>query len=385
MSRTNAFRTSLTCVVLFTVYALCGQIFPSVLTEISSDSVHQGVLLMALFLFYPFSAAFSGAVADRWGKPPVILAGTVLLALPFFAASFSGSFAVVVIATLFFGVGGGVVEAQGTAMLCDVNPGRERMVVSLSQAFFCAGAMAGPLAVAMAYRVFPGLRLQTVFLAISCLCAACLPLYLLIRRIPPHAHAPEGAAGSVYSRDLLIFSVAIFLYALVENGLAGWLAVYGTEVFSLSLAEAPLLLTAYWCCLGVTRLVTAFVRIPLSNRMLILVAQGAVLVLFAAMLSAPGVWLFYAALIPLALIGGVIWPAIVAMTGARFRGASGVAVGIVTGCSAIAAALVQLAVGWLAGSLGLRGALACLFLPLAANIVVVFLWLPREDNAAAEK
>lgn len=380
MSKSPARRATIVSVALITVYALSAQIFPSVLPEFTPDNASQGLLLMAMYLLYPIASTLSGAVADRCGKPSVLFVGTLLLALPFFAASFSESFAVVMLATLLHGCGGGIVESQGTAMLCDVNPGRERMAVNLSQAFFCAGAMTGPLAVATAFRMFPEMRLQTVFLAAGCLCAVSIPASLLIRRVPAHAGAPGGGGKVALSRDLLVFCLVIFLHVLLESGLAGWLAIYGAETFSLSLAEAPVILTCFWCCIGVTRLVTAFVRIPLSNRALILVALSSALILFAAMLAAPDARLFYAALIPLALTAAVVWPAIVAMAGARFPGASGMAVGVVVGCGAVASALVQLAVGWLAGPLGLRGALACLALPVALDIVVVLLWLPRGEE-----
>lgn len=371
------------CIVLIGIFAFCGQVFPTVLSELSGDSLEQGMLLTALNLLYPVSAGFTGVVADKYGKPPVLLAGSIIMSLPFLLGSaFSGIYALAA-ATLFYGIGGGILESQGTALLCDANPGRERRMVSLSQAVYCFGAMSGPFLIAGAFRIHPGISWQAIMLGVGCLCVLSGLFYPRLRREPRVVHhTAEGPPPRMkFSRDLFLFSLSLFLYVAVEGGLAGWLVLYGVETFSLSLADAPLILTCYWCCQGVIRVVISFVPLPISNRNVLLASLCGSFVFLAAMMSLDDLTLFYAALVLLSLAMGAFWPTIVGVVGASFKGNSGLAIGIVAGCGAIANALVQIAIGGLSkiSALGLRGALACLLAPVVVNVFVVLLFSRRHD------
>lgn len=365
---------NLVCPILICIYALCAQVFPSILSELSSDSVEQGLLLMAINLFYPLSAWFSGMLGDRYGKPPVLIVGCLLMSAPFFLCSVVAGMAAMIFFMLLFGVGGGIVESQGTALLCDVNYGRERRAVSLSQAFYCVGATAGPFLIAGAFRVVPGLTLTPVLLAVGCVAVAGAVLLIPLRRLPKaHAEHAASLSGLSFSRDLALFTISIFLYVAVEMGFAGWLVVYGGTYYGMAIADAPLLLTCFWCGQGAVRFLISAVHIPLSDRSLLLVSLVGTIVFHALAMFTAGVAVLYVAVIFSAVSMGAFWPTLVGMAGARFRGNSGVAVGVVVGLGGLAASLIQIAIGSLAKipALGLRGALISLFALMFLNLAIV--------------
>ena len=126
------------------VLAVSSQVFPSFLTRLGADSLQQGLLLSALFFFFPASSVAAGIAADRIGKVRVIVLGLALTALPFcFMAVFRELWART-LSLLLFGIGAGVVEGQTSALVTDISPTRERSMLNLSQTLFSAGAASGP-------------------------------------------------------------------------------------------------------------------------------------------------------------------------------------------------------------------------------------------------
>ena len=366
-------KPNLICPILIGLFALDSQIFPSLLSTLSDDSVEQGLLLTALHFFFPLSAWGSGFLADRYGKPPILVAGCILMSLPFFLGPVVGGMTALNILALSFGVGGGTVEAQSTALLCDVNPGGERRLVSLSQAFYCVGAMAGPFLIAWAHRAFPDLTNTPILVAAGGLTLGGAFLLIPLRRVRgPHAHAPAAAAGLSPSRDLALFTVAVFLYVAVEAGMSGWLAVYGTQYHGMDIGTAPLLLTCFWGGEAAVRFAMSFCRIPFSDRTMLLGSLAGSMLFLAAALTTANATVLFVAVILAAIVMGVFWPTVVGMAGARFRRNSGVAVGAVVGLGGLAASLVQIAIGALSKVpfFGLRGALACLLLLVIANAAI---------------
>lgn len=365
---------NLICSILVGTYAFSQQVYPSVLSALSSDSVEQGLLLTALLIFFPFSAWLSGIVADRKGKPYVLVAGCLFMALPFFLTSvFSGIYPVIA-CVLFFGIGGGITESQSTALLCDLNPGRERSAVSMSQVFFCAGAMAGPFLIATALRLIPGLQLSTVLVTVGVLVlvagALLIPLRKLPRAKPVHA---EGGGKFVFTREVVLFAVSLFLYVGTEMGVASWVVVYAGQMFDLPITVAPYLLTVFWFGEGASRFIFAYLPPHLSDRTLLLACLAGMLVFLGVALMAGGAVSFGIAVFFLAFAMGGFWPTLVGMAGVSFAANSGTAVGVVVGFGALAASLVQIVIGALSKipALGLRGALACLIIPVVVNIFLV--------------
>lgn len=364
------------CPFLICIFAFCGQVFPTVLSKLSTDSLEQGLLLTALNIFFPFAAWFSGVLADRYGKPPILIVGCLVMSLPFFLASVVAGAGALLLCMLFFGIGGGTVESQSTALLCDVNPGRERRIVSLSQAFFCLGAMAGPFLIAGVYRLYPDLSLTPILLAVGGLAVVGAFFLIPLRRLPV-VHSSDAAAAPLprvaYSGELALFTISIFLYVAAEMGLAGWLVIYGSEYYGLGIETAPFLLTCFWAGQAVMRVLFSVVHLPVSDRTILYGSLAGTVVFHALTLATGNVTVLFIAVTLLAVSMGGFWPTMVGMAGARFRGNSGVAVGVVVGLGGLGSSLIQIVIGSLSKipALGLRGALVFLFVLMLINWLIV--------------
>ena len=385
------------CLAAILLIALSGQVFPSFLTRLGGSSGQQGLLLFSMFLFYPFSSVLAGAVADRVGKRQVLAAGMACVGLPFALSALFPSLAARTAAVLLFGLGEGVVESQASALLADSSPSRERSVLNWSQVMFSAGAAGGPFLIALLFALRTGVTVTGVLWACAAAGFLLAVLFPLAGRPPaeaapapssaavgpaglrPSAALPLPAPEAPGLRDLLgrpgllLLAAAIFLYVAAEMGTASWLAKYGELHLGLSAELAPVCITLFWGGQCLSRMLAGSLSARIRDAA---VLYGSLLVALAGQLFTFSVRAPAAALIGLVLTGagmGAIWPTLVALAGARYRQASGLAIGILTGSGGVAVALVQLAVGYLArpGLLGLRFTLLALAVFTALNLLIV--------------
>ncbi|MBN1834666.1 MAG: MFS transporter [Spirochaetales bacterium] len=359
--------------------AVDAQVFPSILTRLGGSSVQEGLLLAALFVLYPLSSMAAGVMADRIGKRGVVAGGFFLVALPFALSAVLPEIGARTLAVLLFGLGGGVIESQVSALISDLHPDRERAVMNLSQTMFTVGAAGGPLLIGLVSTMSRSAGLSPLLWGAAVLNFVVFGMFLAApgrrtsageapapRRRPGDPDAGEPPAIPLLSllREPLLWllAAAIFLYVAAEMGTAGWLAKFGETELGMSRSLAPLCLSAFWGGLGVSRTVFGLTGTGWSDRTVLV---------FSLALSFCGQLLAFSAGTPaLSLAGiavtglgmGAVWPTLVALAAARFRRASGTAVGIVVAAGALAVPIVQSVVGLTSRPelLGLRRSLLAL-------------------------
>jgi fucose permease len=380
--------TTLIGFAVILVLAAAMQLFPSLLNQLGGTSPELGALLSSSFLLYPLASWWSGYASDRLGKRRVLFAGLACMAVPFAVSAASMRLPVMTASLLLFGVGSGILESQATALLTDLHPGRERVVVNLSQVVFCLGAVGGPAIVSMAVGAAGNGAVRPLLWGAAALAAA-LAVGLAVpgdERATAASPAPLSARALLRDPEWRLLALILFLYVAAENGTAAWLARYARLHLGLSESAAPLALAVYWAGLGVSRLLVAAAPRGVPDRAIVLAASAAAALLQIAAFSVSRAWV---ALLLTGLLGaamGAIWPTLVALAGARFRDSSGLAVGLLVAAGACSVPLIQPVVGLLseAGSLGLRGALLALSGLSAANFCLVALRLrPRPTRPGA--
>ena len=190
--------TALSLAAIFLV-AVDAQVFPSILTRLGGSSVEEGLLLAALFVLYPLSSVLAGAVADRIGKRRVVAAGMFFVALPFALSAVFPDIRARTLAVMLFGLGGGIVESQISALLSDLNPRRERAVMNLSQTLFSAGAAGGPFLIILVASVSRTMSLSPLLWAVAGVNFLLAALFVLAPLVAPAsatpAVPPPGAGG----------------------------------------------------------------------------------------------------------------------------------------------------------------------------------------------
>jgi fucose permease len=367
------------CFLAILAFAVNGQVFPSLLTQLGGTPLQQGFLLSSLFFLFPLSSVISGYTADRTSKRLIIILGLVFIALAFAFSALFNRIHIRILSVLLFGLGGGAVESQTSALLSDLNPDRERSIINFAQIFFSAGAAGGPFLIALTSTLKRNLP-PAVFLW----AAALIPVFLLMgfavnrSGSPGKEKAPlEGFNGLLRKRDLRLFAVIIFIYVAAEMGTAGWLAKYGEVHLRLSPQLAPICITIFWVGEGLSRALVGMMPPSVSNRSLL---TWSMLLTLAAQIAVFSHSSLVPALVGIGLIGfgmGCVWPTLVSIVGARFRESSGTAVGIMVAAGGLAVPLIQPILGFLSRDdlLGLQFCLLSLSIFTLVNIIMVRLAL----------
>jgi fucose permease len=363
------------CFTAILILAVSGQVFPSFLTRLGGDSLQQGLLLSALFFFFPLSSVTAGIVADRVGKVRVVAFGLVLIALPLsLIAVFQGIWARTV-TLLLFGIGGGIIESQSSALLTDLHPARERSIMNLSQTLFSVGAAVGPFLLALIYTSTDRLPITAVFwflAGVNILLAGSF----LIGRSPASVsvdHESLGLRRLITDRTLLTLALSIFLYVAVEMGTAAWLAKYGEIHLGMSRELSPVCIAVFWGSLGLSRALVGLLTTRISDRTVLILA---VVLSIGAQLFAFSIKNTAASLAAIGIFGfgmGCVWPTLVALAGSKFRGDSGSAVGIMVAAGALSIPLIQVLIGVTSQSevLGLRRSLLGLSFISLLNLLLI--------------
>jgi fucose permease len=373
------------CFAAILVLAVSGQVFPSFLTRLGGTSVQQGVLLSALFFFFPAASVVSGIIADRIGKVRIVAVGLLLIAVPLALIAVFQDLWARTVTLLLFGLGGGIIESQSSALLTDIRHARERSILNLSQVLFSTGAAAGPFLLVLIYSATDRLPISVVFVFLSALNLLLAGGFLAAGRpaTPHYQHEALGLKRLLTNRFLLGLALCIFLYVAAEMGTAAWLAKYGELHLGLSRELAPICITIFWGSLGLSRAAVGVLTRRISDRTILLVG---VALSIAAQLFAFSVGHAAASLFGIGVLGfsmGCVWPTLVAIAGSRFRGDSGSAVGIMVAAGALSIPLVQIAVGYLSdpGVIGLKRTLAALALLSSVNLLLILRIFRRTQQA----
>lgn len=360
------------CMIAILVFAINGQVFPSLLATLGGTSLEQGALLASLFLLFPVTAATAGHVADRIGKRWILFIGALAMAIPFALAAVFDALWVRTLVVLLFGVGGGMIEGQSSALLSDLHPGKERRMIGLSQMFFSIGAAGSPFLIVLTFQVLPGAS-PRAFLwtaaAVSGLLAAALllPRGAEIRRT---ATNPVSLSRLVRHRGWRRLAVILFLYVAAEIGTVSWLAKYGAGTLGLAPSVAPIGISLFWAGLAVSRGLVGVLHLSISDRGLIGLALCITLASRIAAFTVPWPIGALALFLVLGFGMGVIWPTIVAVAGRAFRESSGAAVGTMLAAGALGIPVIQPVMGALTELWSLRAALLSLGILTIANLAL---------------
>jgi len=267
-------RSTVLCFSAIFMFAVSGQVFPSVLSQLPGSAVEHGLLLFALFLFFPIASAGAGFVADRIGKKRMLVGGALLMSLTFLISTFVSSIGLWILAVLFLGVGSGVVEGQASAKLADLHPGSESRYLNASQSFYSGGAVIGPFYIYALFKVFPGIRLQTAFLTV-CLMNLALVVGLLLLEEKPAARrtpTPASLTDLLRDREWRIVGLALFIYVAEEMGTASWLEKYAREALGLAHPLTAVYIAVFWLGLGISRTLVGLGLLKLEGKRILVLS-----------------------------------------------------------------------------------------------------------------
>ncbi|MFD8822630.1 MFS transporter [Streptomyces sp. NPDC059605] len=225
---------------------LVSPLLPTIADSVGVSVAAAASTVTAYTLVYALTAPFLGAVSDRFGRRPTILAGTLLFLLGNALAAVAGNLTVLVVARVVGALGAALAGPSIWAHIAETAPAPVRgRAVGLGMALFSAGQVLGVPAGSF-LAGWGGWRAS--FWALTALTAASAPL--LLAQI---GNRPEDEAGgaaplrftavfSVWRDDVLRHTlIVVFLLQAANLGAYTFLGSALHDRFGLSVNELGLL------------------------------------------------------------------------------------------------------------------------------------------------
>lgn len=359
--------------------AIIATIVPAAIMEIKRTygvSVTQLGWIFRLFMFAFLAAVIVGGhYGDRIGKMPPIAFGNVCMAVGMIIFARADSFNMALVAITIAGIGAGLTEGLGTALVADLYMGaKRRAMTNFGQVAFAAGAVIGPAATARMLRAGIGWRAAFQDSAGICILAGLAAIATLaFYKEKPINGDNEGGDWRTLIKDPLVIwlGLGIMLYVSAESGTANWLATFLTSDIKAAAPVAAASVAVFWLGTGAGRVSAAKVSKRISDVKLI----GASLILAsiceAILLSTHTVAVSMTMIFLFGLCMGPVWPTIMSCAGGAYPSQSGGVIGILAAAGSLGSAIVGPLVGRVADSSSMRCALC---MCLAALLINAFLF-----------
>jgi len=217
-------------------------IAPLIRDSLGLSMTQAGSFLSAYYVGAALMSLPAGWMADRWGVASTMVAGQAVIALGLFAASGSGSFAMLIAIMILAGTGYGMLNPTTAKAVISWFPRRQRAtVVGLKQVGLPLGGAVGallmpPLALWMGWRVAVALSASMIALLAG--------LTWLFYRDPPRSEmeAPAPREGSMRAvlrnRDLWLVSTTTLVFAGMQTVWMAFLVLYLQETVRVPLVTA---------------------------------------------------------------------------------------------------------------------------------------------------
>ncbi|MFC6801455.1 MFS transporter [Deinococcus caeni] len=322
------------------IQAMYGPSFPLFQARYGVSTAGVGVIASAHFLGSAVAPPLVGLLLRRLSVRAGMSFSLLVLAAGMLGVVFAPSWALAVAAAFVGGLGLGGVSACLNAAYASVGA----RAVNLVNAVFGVGSMVSPLLVAGLTGAGAGVATGIPggpFLVVAALCAVTFVVGR-VWGVPDIAPAPQDGAPARPGVQFALFAALIASYVGLEAGYGAWTVRYLTE---LRVADAALILSAFWAALTVGRVLTGVFAARLRPERVVL-GSAAGLLLCALAASVPGLagaafvlaglalapvfgttlaWLtrtLSARLVPFLLVagslGGVIAPALLGVLFARW-------------------------------------------------------------------
>jgi fucose permease len=358
-------------VALFAFGTLFGALGPSLgeLAARTNSSLSEiGLITTLMFVGGLVVQSVAGAMLDRVGPLPLLLAGAAIIAVGTFAFS-TGIWLPLVLALAFVtGIGHGLLDVSAQLVAVIAFPRNTLRALNSVHLAFGVGAMSGPAIASFSLTTW-GTALPALWFGAG-LFVALLPVLWHLNRtlrgiaLPSAATPADGrrAAHHLYRSPVLwALGAIILLYVGVETGVGNWTSVYMQRSAEYTPADAALVASWYWTAFTLGRVFALFVGTrlkPASMIFLMLAGTSASATLYA--LGVGNAPLTIIATVLLGFFFGPVYPAVMALATSIFTGAQGKAASVIVAMGSVGG----LTLPWLQGVILER-------LPINANSAFV--------------
>ena len=247
-----------------------GALLPSITARFALGGVASGALVSLLPFGLLAGSLVFGPIVDRFGYRAMLTVNALLVVAGLEALAFAPSVAVLRVAIVAIGFGGGILNGGTNALVADISAGERGAKLSLLGVFFGLGALGMPgllgLLSGVDHRLVLGGIGAALLLPVVFIGAIAYP-------VPKHAQGFPIAEGASLLRDGALLAIAFTLafQSGIEGVINNWSTSYLQAARGVAPADALLALTAYVVGMTVARLVlSALLRRMPGGRVFVL-------------------------------------------------------------------------------------------------------------------
>lgn len=351
--------------------ALLGATLPLLSERLEIGLGRIGTLFLVMNACMLASSFVLGALQDRFGMKPPLVAGPLVVGAALLVVAGAESYPHLLLAVALLGAGGAALNGASNALVADLFeiPTAKSAALNRVGVFFGFGALFIPLAIGLLLRV-AGLRAILVAGAVLCVLVAAanaLPAY------PPAKQAAGLSLGEIarFVRDPLVLALGLLLFFQSGNEfiVGGFTTTFLTSEIGLGIRAASYALAGYWAAMMLARAWLGRGSVALAAAPLVTgsAAASALAMALLATTSSPALGVVLTVVLGAAL--AAIFPTALGVAGSRFPGHSGTVFGILFAMALGGGMTLPWITGQVASARGLRPALllvALQFLAVAA-------------------
>ena len=349
--------------------------------------------VFSIFYFAWFCIIPAGAwLADKIGRKPLLIAGSLLLTLGMWGFSVSTTRIEGCAAQFANGAGAILLQIVGIAAVTDLYAARRGGALNVAVGLVGIIAVLSP--VMMGELLQRGVAWTTVY-HYSALLPAALFVLQLFQKFPS-APAPITAQGEVENRatmgqlltdpKFLLLIGAMYVYGIVESGIAIYASQYLPEERGASKSLTGYVGSGYWITASLVRLLAGMFfkvdRIPYSKQIVFSALAAAACVALGTLPHNLTMAVTFLTLSGAAI--ALIWPSIMALAATTTNAPATTVFGLIVGIGGSLGAMSGAGVlGYVKSTTGLSYEHSLLLLEIPLVLLVVMFSL-RKDGAAAK-
>ena len=348
--------------------ALLGATLPLLSERLQIGLGRVGTLFLVMNACMLASSFALGALQDRFGMKPPLVAGPLVVGAALLVVAGAESYARLLIAVALLGTGGCALNGASNALLADLHedPAAKSAALNRVGLFFGFGALFIPFAIGLLLRA-AGLR--GILTAGAALCA----LVAVANALPAYPPAKQAGGLSIAEsarlvRDPLVLRLGLLLF--FQSGsefiLGGYTTTLLTSEIGVSIGASSYALAGYWTALMLTRAWLGRGRSSLTGGRLVLASAAASAVATAFLVTASRPPLAVAMVVALGAALAGIFPAVLGVAAARFPSHSGTVFGLLFTMALTGGMTLPWVTGRAAAAWGLRPALGLVVLQFLA-------------------
>jgi MFS family permease len=320
----------------------------------------------------------AGPLADRWGARAFVLIGSTLIAGGLGIMATAPSYAMLLFAAAFLGVGAGVMDMILSPIVAALRPDHRTSSLNWLHSFYCVGAVLTTLIGAVAIRLAPHWPIfgwRNV-----CLAGIAAPLLVLLgftRAMVPQlvAENKQRTSARVLLGHLSFWAamLAMMLAGASELGMAQWLPAYTEEGLKYPKSTAALALMGFSLAMAAGRMAGGLISRHVRPLRLLVAASAVTAVLYLVGAWCPLPLVALAACVMTGMAVSALWPTTLGVTADRFPH-GGATMFALLAAFGNAGGIINLAIGSIGQHRGLHTAMACVAICPAA-MMMILLWL----------